>query len=274
MYLKLKNNFSMTLLLVMFALACKQPQPTKTKSETSVVDNSEKVILITLDGLRWQEVFAGIDSLLLYNDTYTKGQDHLESVFGDSSATERREKLMPFMWTTIAESGFIFGNRNLGSKVNLTNSHWFSYPGYNEILSGNADDVRIDSNDKINNPNKTILELAHKQAYKGRVAAFGSWDRFKYIVNEERSGVPVNDGYNPAPGDDISDAERQLNHLQTQAVKIWGSVRQDVFTHNYALEYIKRKRPKLVYISYGETDDFAHDGDYTHYILSARNTTL
>ena len=34
---------------------------------------------------------------------------------------------------------------------------WFSYPGYNEILSGKADDKRITSNNKINNPNKNGL---------------------------------------------------------------------------------------------------------------------
>jgi len=45
--------------------------------------------------------------------------------------------------------------------MNLTNNHWFSYPGYNEILTGKADDDRISSNNKIPNPNKTILELVN-----------------------------------------------------------------------------------------------------------------
>ena len=38
-------------------------------------------------------------------------------------------------------------------------------------------DPRIDSNDKIPNPNITVLEwLNTLPAYRGRVAAFGAWD--------------------------------------------------------------------------------------------------
>ena len=44
------------------------------------------------------------------------------------------------------------------------------------------------------------------------------------------------------------------------------------FTHHFALEYLKRKRPRVVYISYGETDDFAHDHDYDHYLNAAHRT--
>jgi bisphosphoglycerate-independent phosphoglycerate mutase (AlkP superfamily) len=52
----------------------------------------------------------------------------------------------------------------------------------------------------------------------------------------------------------------------------WGGVRWDAFTHHYALEYLKKNAPKVVYISYGETDDFAHDGNYEAYLKSALQT--
>ncbi len=270
-----KHILSGILLLSLFT-SCdqehKKAEETNRSADQETIDVSEKVIFITLDGLRWQEVFTGVDSLLLYNETFTKGKAYIEPLFWDDNAEQRRKKLMPFLWNITSENGFLIGDRTKGSYANLTNTYWFSYPGYNEILTGKADDERINSNDKIPNPNQTILELANEQAYKGQVAAFGSWDRFKSIINEERSGVPVNDGYNSAEGKALSENEVYLNHLQKQAIKPWGSVRQDVFTHNFALEYMKRNHPKLVYISYGETDDFAHDGDYTHYILSAKNT--
>ena len=49
---------------------------------------------------------------------------------------------MPFLWTTIETKGKLIGNRDLLSHMNVTNQMWFSYPGYNELLSGQADDVR------------------------------------------------------------------------------------------------------------------------------------
>lgn len=232
-----------------------------------------KVILITLDGLRWQELFTGADEKLVANSDYVSDTLELKELFWRRSAKDRRESLMPFVWSTIKKKGRIHGNRTLGSKVNLTNEHKFSYPGYNEILSGKADDKRINSNDKTPNPNRTILEIINSEkSFHNKVVAFGSWDVFPYIINEERSKIPVNAGFESAIGDDLSANETFLNKLQSETPSPWSTVRLDVFTHNYALEYMKRSHPKLVYIAYGETDDFAHDGNYQAYLKSANRT--
>ncbi|HNU42046.1 MAG TPA: phosphoglyceromutase, partial [Cyclobacteriaceae bacterium] len=108
--------------------------------------------------------------------------------------------------------------------------------------------------------------------FKGSVAAFGSWDVFPFIINELRSGIPVNAGFEPATGSNLTTRERFLNQLQNQIPSPWGSVRLDAFTHHYAMEYMKKNKPKVVYIAYGETDDFAHNGKYDSYLKSAWQT--
>ncbi|WP_086475647.1 alkaline phosphatase family protein [Arenibacter amylolyticus] len=236
-------------------------------------DQQPNVILITLDGLRWQELFSGADPLLVTNKNYVGDTTGLKARFWRDTPEERRTILMPFFWNKVKEMGQLHGNRSLGNKVNLTNEMWFSYPGYNEILTGEADDKRITSNRKENNPNKTILERVNNlPAYKGKVAAFGSWDVFPFIINKTRSGVPVNAGFDIVEGNDLTEREVFLNQLQSEIPSPWGSVRLDAFTNHYAMEYMKRKKPKLVFISYGETDDFAHDGEYDAYLKSALNT--
>lgn len=256
----MKNNF-LFLMIAVVAMFRVNAQNTDTK-----------VILITLDGFRWQELFTGADSLLIGNNDYVHEADLLKEAFWRDSPTERRKVLLPFIWGQVEEMGQIYGNRKLENKVDLTNSMWFSYPGYNEILTGTADDENIRSNDKIPNPNTTILERYNRTPEgKGKVAAFGSWDVFPSIVNEERSGVPVNAGFEKAT-DNLNDREEFLNELQDQIPSPWGTVRLDAFTHHYALEHMKKEHPKLVFISYGETDDFAHDGDYQSYLKSAYNT--
>ncbi|MFH5832078.1 sulfatase-like hydrolase/transferase [Halalkalibaculum sp. DA384] len=233
----------------------------------------EKIFLITLDGLRWQELFTGADPKLITHPQYVSDTTSLKKKYWRATPEARRRVLMPFVWNNVVEMGQIHGNRRYGSKVNLTNSMLFSYPGYNEILTGQADDQRINSNDKIPNPNVTILEELNQSAeYRGSVAAFGSWDVFPYIINEQRSGVPVNAGFEKAADENLTEIERFLNRMQPHTPSPWGSVRLDMFTHNYALEYIKRNQPDIVYIAYGETDDFAHDGDYDAYLNSAHST--
>jgi hypothetical protein len=266
----MKNIVLRSVLLCSVLTACTQKKEVESPTPASP---KPKVILITLDGLRWQELFTGADSLLVANTEYVGDTTALKEKFWKSTLQERRNSLMPFFWGEVEQMGQLHGNRNLGNKVNLTNTMWFSYPGYNEILTGTADDENITSNDKINNPNQTILELLNKQAgFEGKVAAFGSWDVFPYIVNEERSGVPVNAGFENAVGDNLSDRELFLNELQTQIPSPWSTVRLDAFTHHYAVEYMKKSHPELVYIAFGETDDFAHDGDYAAYLNAAQNT--
>lgn len=242
-------------------------------SSTYAQNKTENVFIITLDGFRWQELYSGADKNLIGDKDYVENTNELSALFWRETPYERRETLMPFFWNVIAKEGQLLGNRVLGSKVNCTNSMWFSYPGYNEILTGIADDARIKSNDKIPNPNETILEFVNKQpSFEGKVAAFGSWDVFPYIINEERSGISVNAGFEKSTDKPLSDREVFLNRLQDEIPSPWGGVRLDAFTHHFALEYMKKHAPKLLYIAYGETDDFAHDGKYDHYLKSAKQT--
>ncbi len=241
------------------------------KAQTSNLQ-TENVFLITLDGLRWQELFGGADDSLIHNTIFTKDTSVIKKDFWAATPEARRKILMPWFWNTLAKDGQIIGNRKYGNDAQVTNIHWFSYPGYNEILTGYTD-PHIKSNDKINNPNTTVLEwLNQKDALKGRVAAFGSWDVFPFIINRDRSGIPVNAGFEHATGDDLTWKEKYLNELQDQTPSPWNSVRLDVFTHNFALAYLQKKHPQVLYISYGETDDFAHDGRYDHYLHAAHRT--
>lgn len=234
---------------------------------------TENIVLITFDGLRWQELFKGADSLMVDDTGLVSIEGSLLTDYWHSDPIKRREMLFPFFWNTIAKQGQIYGNRDYGNKVDNSNKMWFSYPGYNEVLSGFADDARINSNSKINNPNVTFLEyLNQSPAYRGKVMAFGSWDVFPYIINKERSGIPVNAGFDLASGNNLTDVEKTINRMQQEIRGPWGGVRLDPFTHHYALEAIKKHKPKVLYIAYGETDDWAHGGKYDQYLWSANQT--
>ncbi|GAA0879677.1 hypothetical protein GCM10009119_26460 [Algoriphagus jejuensis] len=229
----------------------------------SQTQKTENIVLITLDGMRWQEVFNGADSLLL-------GEAGQESEFWHSSPLERRRKLMPFTWSVLENQGQLYGNRTIGNLVNTSNTMWFSYPGYNEILTGKADDERINSNNKVNNPNITFLEHLNKiPDFQGKIRAFGSWDVFPYIINEERSDIPVNAGWEKVTGSKLTEREKILNRLKDEIQVNIGPTRLDAFTYHLALEALRNQKPKVLYIAFDETDHFAHGGKYGEYLLSA-----
>ena len=230
---------------------------------------TRNVILITLDGIRWQEVFSGADSALIFNETFTKDSANVVKKFWDDSSSRSRQKLMPFFWNEIANHGQLYGNVNKSSVVELKNPYWFSYPGYSEILVGYVDSTR-NSNARENNPNITVLEYIHDQpGFDGKVAAFCSWDVFDYIINEKRAGFLVNSGMERLEETHGSQKAELLNELMFQISVPWGSVRFDAFTYHYAFDYLKRQNPRLLYIAFDETDEYAHEGKYGQYLKAA-----
>jgi len=233
--------------------------------------DAQNLVLVTLDGVRWQEVFGGVDASMIEDERYTESPEHLKEAYWHEERAGRREKLFPFIWSTVASQGVLIGDREQDSYMEVTNSWWFSYPGYNEILTGRADPA-IDSNEKKWNSNVTFLEVLNNMAeFRGSVFAFGSWDVFPYIINTGRSGVPVNAGFDIEPNA-MTATTRWLNKVSAQSPKLWSTVRLDFITHGYAMETLKSKHPRVTYISYGETDDFAHDDSYDRYIDAAYRT--
>jgi hypothetical protein len=230
------------------------------------VHKTENIIIVTLDGMRWQEVFGGVDSAIINNPQFTHGKDAVNAAFWDADATVRRKKLFPFLWTTVLQGGQLYGNRNIGNQVNNANPYKFSYPGYNEIFTGYPD-TAVNSNDKILNKNTNVLEFINKQKeYHGKIAAFSSWDVFPYILNKWRSGIYVNSDIDTLRFDN---RELQLlNEMQLLASKPLG-LRLDLLTYFAGKEYLKAYKPKLLYIAFDETDDFAHEGLYEQYLNSA-----
>jgi len=227
---------------------------------------TENLMIITLDGMRWQEVFGGIDSEIVSDKKFTRDSAYVISHFDGSDRNKRREKLFPFLWNTVAVHGQLYGDRLNGSEVNNANPYKFSYPGYNEIFTGYPDSA-MNSNDKIINPNTNVLEFIAKQkGFKDRIAVFSTWDVFPYILNKWRSGIYVNAGVDSLnfkiPALTLID---EMQFLEAKPL----DVRLDLLTYFAGREYLKAFKPRVLYIAFDETDDFAHAGMYGQYLKSA-----
>ena len=227
------------------------------------IRKTENIIIVTLDGLRWQEVFEGADERIISNEKYVDDSQSVKR-YRNSSALERRAALMPFLWNIVASKGQLYGNRHRGNKVNCTNHHLISYPGYSEMLVGFRH-PKVSSNDKVPNPHATVLEaIQNHRHFEDEVAAFATWDAFPFIFRESKSGIYVNAGKDVAIGKELSQKEAYLNSLQAD-----GHPRADSITFQYALEYLKGKRPRVTFIGLDGTDHYGHRGDYDQYLSAA-----
>jgi hypothetical protein len=275
------KSIQQTAFSILFIVACfiSNPNYAQTniastqKNIASAKNNSApNLIIITTDGFRWQEVFSGMDTSLAYQKKYNHGDStYLANKYGAATAAERRQKLFPFLWKMHAQKTTVLnGNRWEQNNVNVENPHWFSYPGYSELLTGYAD-TAINSNHYKPNPHSNVLAFIHQQkAYQGKVIAFGAWDAFDRILNEQKSGFPVINAFESITQVMQDPQSQLLSKLLKDSYKPYKEEEcLDVFTHYQAMHYLQNKHPKAMYISYGETDEWAHAGNYSSYLDAA-----
>ncbi len=233
---------------------------------------TENVILITVDGLRVQELFGGLDETIL-NDKEKSGIEHVSTLRGKfwfNTPKERRETLFPFFWKELINHGIVIGNQDLGSVVELRNQLQFSYPSYAELLTG-MPQPRIVSNMPIQSPVPTAMDFIQEQLDLGftQIAAFCSWSVFNAICTNEKDSFYINAGYEAVPEKYATERMKLYNEVQQHIRTPWDTVRHDSVTVNLALEWLKKFKPRLLYVAVGETDDWAHARRYDRVIEAA-----
>jgi hypothetical protein len=250
-------------------------KPASTPTATEIRGKTRNVVLIVSDGLRWQEVFTGAEEDLL-NDKEGGSwlsDEELRKRYWRATPAARREALFPFLWGIVAKQGQIFGNQALGSIARVSNGKAFSYPGYNEMSTGFPNDA-IDSNEFGPNPTPSVFEWLNKlDEFHGRVAIYGTWNVFENIFNQRRSGLIIQAGWTPPPGKSPpSPRDALLKRLYETTTPLDEEDVDNSFLQVALLDYVKSAKPRVLFVGYGETDNWAHQGRYDLVLDSAHRT--
>ena len=233
---------------------------------------SRHLVLVTSDGVRWQDLFTGLDPLLMNEKAagMGPGADDLRTRLSKPTPEARRSALMPFFWNTLVPRGVLLGNLNKGCSMQVSNRYRVSYPGYSEILTGRAQDEVIKGNDAVQNPTPSILEFLKDRSHlrPEQVAVFGSWERFRSIAESRPGSIFINAGYQASPLPRDSARVAMLNRLQMDARYLDDGSRHDAFTFELGMEYLRALQPEHFFLSFDETDDWAHNKRYDQVLKS------
>ncbi len=233
----------------------------------AVPRRTKNVVLLTLDGLRIQELFGGMDPLLAGERARKKSGiydlDRARQRFWRDTPGERRAALLPYFWGTLAPQGVVLGDKDRGCSVQPRNALLFSAPGYAEILTGQPQ-PDVTTNDTRRYAHRTVLEFVRSglRLGKGQVATIGSWDGFGTLSSSEAGAFFTNTGYERVPADVATARMDLFSDLQFEIMALWEEGRSDAVTFNIALEYLKTQRPRLLYIALDESDDWGHARRY------------
>lgn len=242
---------------------------------------TEKLIIVTLDGVRWQEVFKGVDSYILNNNVEaTENRKEIINRFGIHSEEQSRRNLMPFIWKIVAQKGQIYGNRNFANKVNVSNPYWYSYPGYNEIFTGKVN-LNINNNSFGLSPDTNIFDFIATQEnnQQKKIFALTYWSKFNEILNNENNNFVLYTNYKGG-GNTPSFSDDQSEKIKQEVTSLFS----DQDNHRYILSdkklYIDAKillnkfSPKVMYLSFGATDTFGHENQYFSYLKSIHSVNV
>ncbi len=213
------------------------------------------VILITFDGVRWREVFYGIDTKINNGAGGT--------IFSN-------------LWKDLDSKGVTMGDRLRGEDLVVPGSTAWSLPSYQSIMAGSVQ-FNCLSNEcgRIKTetlPDRMIRELKLKRE---EVATIASWDSIPLAVEQVEGTHFVNAGIKPLI-DGISDPELdRLNEAQAKdAPTAWKWARLDKYTMAQGLRYLKVHKPRFLFISLNDTDEWGHLGEYGNYVAALKSYDL
>lgn len=233
----------------------------------AIAQQTENVLLITIDGLRHQELFGGIDRTIMESGDKAgiENLEPLRAAFWRESKELRKEALMPFFWGELALNGVVF-------KSSIANPHRNSFPGYAEILTGQVL-PEVTGNIDVQIPRETVLDIVRRglELEAPEVAAFTSWGHFEWIVERQRGTIFINAGYENVPAAFTNAEMDRWGALQFKMRTPWDSVRHNAVTIGLALSYMEVHRPRVVFIALDETDEWAHARRYDRTIQAIRS---
>ncbi|MDH5306511.1 MAG: alkaline phosphatase family protein [Myxococcales bacterium] len=228
-------------------------------------EKTHNLILITLDGVRIQEIFSGMDPVLAAHSA-TFEYSEIESGrarYWRESPEERREALMPFFWKTLAPMGVVLGNKAAGSSVTVQNAVRWSSAGYAELLTG-APRAEIVDNTLVRHPYRTFMEFARSELDldASEVAQFGSWDGIKFAASSRDDAFLMNGAFDPIPAALSNPDMDRLVALRHRMLGLWEESGNDGLTFELALAYLRQHEPRLLWIAFGQSDDWGHADRY------------
>ena len=218
------------------------------------------VVIVVLDGARWQEVFVGADP---------------ELATPAGVRTTSAEALMPHLHELVSSRGSALGAPGQGPPISASGPNFVSLPGYTEIFSGRRKHACAD-NDCGATRSPTLMDEARaRSALPSDVAVFASWEKIDRAATFDASSLVLSTGRSLAShADSLRDAEGTREALERGAragpFPGYGDFRPDRFTAALALRYLEVKRPRLMFLGLGEPDEYAHRGDYAGYLASLR----
>ena len=216
-----------------------------------------RVVLVVIVGVRWQDVFTGVDPDLA--KTYLLPP---REVVGP-------EVLVPNLHRLTTSDGLAYGMPGAGEAMFASGPNYVSQPGYIEIFSERRPTGCL-SNDCPKTTERTFVDDI-ATATNGSAAVVSSWE----VIGRAAALAPAKLVTSTGQGRGENQGELRVDEKATKNLEFgriaasWpghGEYRPDKYTREIALAYLEHRHPQFMFLGLGDTDEYAHLGDYRGYL--------
>lgn len=237
-----------------------EPPPKRQPAAPTEPRHAHTVVVLVIDGIRWQEVFSGVDPRL--------ARSH-----GIKGRPATAAELVPNLHLLSHGKGAVVGAPGVGPSLRASGPVYRSLPGYMELLSGRAAEYCLSNRcGSVRYP--TLMDQVG-QNDPGQAALFASWPYLIHAAALNPANAVLSTGQRGGTNLDRVYRSKVRATLRTAALAAGpspskGDFRADAFTAALALDYLLEERPRLLFISIGEADVFGHANNYGAYLVALR----
>ncbi len=206
------------------------------------------VILVAIDGARWQDIYYGPSR---------KG----------AAVASCRTELIPHL-VEMERHGLSWGAPG-GGDFFASGPNFVSLPGYMEMLSGTSA-TSCTENDCKRMTRHTLLDDFGRldPGDPCRAGAFSSWQKIEVAASHQRHGVVSTGRFGGFRHDVLESLPRCKEALfEGRSERNGnGNTRSDFHTARLARAFLHEADPNFLFVSLGESDEHAHQGNYPEYL--------
>lgn len=218
----------------------------------------DHVVVIAIDGVRWQEVFRGVDPRLA-------GTPNALNSEKDPSET------VPTLHRIACSRGVLLGDES--SKVVVSSPSTVSLPGYSELFSGRTPTCAHNECPPTHEP--TLLDAWQQHHEAATLVVVSSWAKIPNVAAKDRSNLLITSGRNSTQNlerfrsDPLFLAALQAGQVARPAPGV-DDYRPDAFTAEVGIRVLQLVQPSFLFLGLGDTDEYAHQGNYAAYLQALR----
>lgn len=222
----------------------------------------QAIVLLTIDGVRWQEVFRGVDRRLASEHGLAA-----DRVTGPS-------ELVPELTALASGEGAAIGAPDYGAPLGASDDAVKSLPGYMEIMTGRPATDCVTNHCPPIRATTVIDQLAASSGTRpGDVAVIASWPTIANAAAADPSRIVLSAGRHGGSHLDALRYDATATKLLEDGARAGhgpglGDYRPDSHTAAIALRYLQVQKPRFLFIGLGDTDEWGHKNRYGRYLSS------